>query len=75
MDLLSTSQAASALAVTAQTVRRWADTGKLCVVVLPSGQYRIPASEIERILTPAQLSPDAVQGEDQAALPGQTVLL
>lgn len=75
MNMLTTSEAAERLGVSRSTVLNWCKAGFVQAVQYPSGQWRIATSEVERILTPAQLSPDVVQGEDQAALPGQTVLL
>jgi len=56
---LSTGEAAAALEVSPQTVRRWIANGQLSVVQLPSGVFRIPRSEIERILTPKPVSADS----------------
>ncbi|MEW6933715.1 helix-turn-helix domain-containing protein [Trueperella pyogenes] len=76
MRLLSTGKAAEAFDVTSQTVRRWIDTGKIAAVVLPSGQLRIPASEVERILTPiAPAAPLADSEDSSGQVPGQGMLL
>jgi excisionase family DNA binding protein len=48
--LLTTSAAADALGVTAQTIRRWIEAGQIKAVALPSGHFRIPQSEIDRLL-------------------------
>lgn len=44
------SEAAAILGVKHVTVWRWCNDGKIAHVTMPSGQRRIPASEIERIL-------------------------
>jgi excisionase family DNA binding protein len=36
--------------VSIETLRRWVKAGKLNVVRLPSGQLRIPESEVVRVL-------------------------
>lgn len=43
-------EAANLLGVKSITIWRWCNDGKIAHVTLPSGQRRIPASEIERIL-------------------------
>lgn len=42
--------AAQALGVTTQTIRRWIEAGHLKAVTLPTGHYRIPQAEIDRLL-------------------------
>ena len=50
-DLLCpVSYIARRLAVAASTVRWWVRTGKLEAVRTPAGGYRVPRSELERIL-------------------------
>lgn len=51
-DLLTAPQVAALLGVSDESVRRWADTGKLRYIALPSGQRRFRRSDIEAILTP-----------------------
>ncbi len=46
--LLTISQAAELLGVSAATLRRWADEGELKAVKLPSGYRRFEPAEIER---------------------------
>lgn len=53
-DLLTAPQVAALLNVSDESVRRWADTGKLRYVELPSGQRRFRRSDIDAILTPAE---------------------
>lgn len=49
MQLLQVREAAKALGVHENTLRRWADAGLIQVVRLPSGVRRVPADEIERL--------------------------
>ena len=48
--LLSTSQAAEVLCVSDDAVRRWARTGALRAITLPSGVFRFRRSDIDAIL-------------------------
>lgn len=68
---LTPREAAKLLGITAQTIYRWIRTGKLTYTRLPSGLYRIPRSEIERILTPIPAQGRAVDdvGSAGGALP------
>jgi excisionase family DNA binding protein len=49
-DYLTTGQAAKLLGVSRWTVIRYAATGKIQAVTLPSGDRRIPKAEVERLL-------------------------
>lgn len=49
---LSTGEAAELLGVTPQTVRAWIAQGHIVVLDLPGGLLRIPAHEVERLMTP-----------------------
>ncbi|WP_141670208.1 helix-turn-helix domain-containing protein, partial [Actinobaculum suis] len=49
----SPKEVADLLGVTAQTIRRWSKGGLINYTLLPSGQFRIPSSEVDRILAPA----------------------
>lgn len=51
-EVLSPKQAAKLLKLTTGTIYRWINEGKLAYTRLPSGYYRIPVEEIDRILTP-----------------------
>lgn len=53
---LSASDTAERIGVTEQTVRRWAHTGKLRHVVLPSGQLRFSEADLQLVLTPVEPS-------------------
>ena len=43
------SEAAEALGISASTLRRWADTGKLQTIRTPGGHRRFPVSEVRRL--------------------------
>lgn len=47
---MTVGEAARRLGVSVETVRRWADAGRIRVVVLPSGHRRFYASDIEALL-------------------------
>jgi excisionase family DNA binding protein len=47
------SEAAEALGISASTLRRWADTGKLQTIRTPGGHRRFPVSEVRRLSTQA----------------------
>ncbi len=49
MELIHVQDAAKALQVSENTIRRWADNGLIQVVRLPSGVRRVPAEEVERL--------------------------
>ena len=51
-QVLLVAEVAKALRVSKQTVRRWIKSGKIKVVRLPSGRYRLPQSDLQDILTP-----------------------
>lgn len=76
-EVLSPKQAAKLLKVTTGTIYRWISEGKLAYTRLPSGYYRIPASEISRILTPtpatgntsAEVVDDVETESDNAVFP------
>ncbi len=42
-------EAAKLLAVHPQTLRRWAESGKLNLIELPNNRHRITASELRRL--------------------------
>ncbi len=48
-DLVSTGEAARSLGVTVNTVKAWIRAGRLRAIRLPSGHFRIPRAEVERI--------------------------
>ncbi len=46
--------AAQRFGVSRDTLRRWADAGKIPVIVTPGGQRRFRPSDLEHVLTPAK---------------------
>lgn len=53
-DLITTTEAAVILGVTAETVRSWCDQRKLRHVRLPSGQIRIDRADVLAALDPVE---------------------
>ncbi len=53
-ELLSTSEAARLLGVSAETVRRWAERKRIKHIVLPSGQRRFRRQDIDAALAPVE---------------------
>lgn len=51
--LLTTSEVAGLLRVSRGTVINWINAGKISHIVLPSGQFRVPESELNKILCPS----------------------
>lgn len=58
-EMLTTSQAATALNIHPKTVRRWIDEGRMAAVQLPSGHWRIARTEVDRLLGRSQDPPPA----------------
>ncbi len=58
--LLKVKEAAFLLNVSRQSVWKWIKEGKMSAVKLPSGRYRIPESEVVKVLQ--TLHPKAMQG-------------
>lgn len=52
-DWLTTAEVASLLGVSTWTVTRWAKSGKLPAMTLPSGHRRFARTEIEKMLATA----------------------
>jgi predicted site-specific integrase-resolvase len=50
--LLRISEAAKLCHVSADTLRRWSDQGRVAVIVLPSGQRRYRRSDVLAIIAP-----------------------
>ncbi len=55
--LLRFSQVQEMLSLTRPTVSDWVSRGYLTEIVLPSGQRRIPLSEVQRVLDGGQKVP------------------
>ena len=62
-SLLTTSEVANELQVSRNSVTAWVKRGQLSAIKLPSGQFRIPASEVRKILEPINAS----SGQDQGS--------
>lgn len=58
-EFLTAPKVADLLGVSDETVRRWADDGRLPYITLPSGHRRYRRSDIEAILVPNPASGDA----------------
>ena len=56
-QLLTTSQAAIRLSVTPMSVRRYIDAGLISYILTAGGHYRIPLSEVERLLEQGRNAP------------------
>lgn len=56
-QLLTTTQAAIRLCVTSMSVRRYIDAGLISYVLTAGGHYRIPLSEIERLIEQGRNAP------------------
>lgn len=52
--ILTSTEVARTLGVTDETVRRWADDGKLSHVKLPSGHRRFRQTDVDQLLTPIE---------------------
>jgi len=50
MNMLRIGEAAELLGVGVETVRRWGDEGKIALSRTPSGQRKVPLSELRRLL-------------------------
>lgn len=48
---LTPADVARMLEVEVSTVTRWVRAGKIEAITLPSGRHRIPAAEVDRIMT------------------------
>jgi excisionase family DNA binding protein len=49
-QLLTTKQVAFILNLQPVTIRRWIESGHLAAIRLPSGEYRVRQSEVDRVL-------------------------
>jgi molybdopterin-binding protein len=70
MEDLRIGQAAEAIGVRIETLRRWERDGKLTTVRTPGGQRRVPAAEVARLVAErrAQRAPGTVSRRN--AFPG-----
>lgn len=53
-ELVKIGEAARRCGVSVATMRRWADAGRVPVIVSPTRQRRFRASDLEHIVTPAE---------------------
>ena len=53
--LLSTAEVARALQVSRNSVTGWISRGQITAIQLPSGQFRIPESEVTKVLEPLEM--------------------
>ena len=56
-QLMTSQEVAEVLRVHPATVRRWVLEGKIQAMRLPGGEYRIRASELDKLVTPMQVTP------------------
>ena len=63
MKMLTTGQAANICGVGVNTIKNWIKNGYISAVQLPSGHWRIPAGECERLL--AEAGKSAVAGKKE----------
>ncbi|MGO1400951.1 MAG: helix-turn-helix domain-containing protein [Flaviflexus sp.] len=76
--LLTTTDVAEILQVSRSTVLNWCRDGRILAIRLPSGQYRVPQTELDRILTPTSPSASSAASPSRAPadiIPGQGELL
>jgi excisionase family DNA binding protein len=66
-DLLTTGEVARSLGVTINTVKAWIRMGRLEALRLPSGHFRVPRSELERLLAGTKASLRAAHRDRQRA--------
>jgi excisionase family DNA binding protein len=52
--MLSTGEAAAILEVSGETLRRWAEAGRITHIRMPSGQLRFRPEDLAAILEPIQ---------------------
>jgi excisionase family DNA binding protein len=67
VKLLTIKQAAEALGVHPNTLRRWADQGTIPVTKLPSGYRRWTPAQIEQIRQDVFVTEDITSPESEAA--------
>ncbi len=69
-DTYRIGEAAAALGVRVETLRRWEREGRLRAIRTPGGQRRIPASEVARLLSERQRQPQPVSLSARNRFPG-----
>jgi excisionase family DNA binding protein len=72
-EVIGTGRAAEIVGVSRDTIRRWAKSGRLRHILLPSGQMRFYEADIEALLRPVEID-DVREGAGvpfvDAPLPG-----
>ncbi|MDE1577016.1 MULTISPECIES: helix-turn-helix domain-containing protein [Actinotignum] len=72
MELLTTADVANCVGASRISVLNWCKSGKITAFKLPSGKWRIPKSEVDRILAPvAENASLTAASEVCAEVPGQ----
>ncbi len=73
MGLLTTQEVADFIGASRASVNNWCKTGKINALKLPSGQWRIPETEVDRILAPVAENASACNASEMSddTLPGQ----
>ncbi|MFC7579636.1 helix-turn-helix domain-containing protein [Schaalia naturae] len=54
-EVIGTGRAAEIVGVSRDTIRRWAKSGRLRHILLPSGQMRFYEADIEALLRPVEM--------------------
>lgn len=72
MGLLTSVEFAEVIGVSRASVWNWCRSGRISAVQLPGGQWRIPQSELDRILAPvSKTAPSTTNKGTAAEVPGQ----
>ncbi|MGJ9410690.1 helix-turn-helix domain-containing protein [Actinotignum sp. GS-2025e] len=70
--LLTTQDVAAHVGVSRASVWNWCRSGRISAVQLPGGQWRIPKSELDRILAPVSKTDSPTTTKDASTeVPGQ----
>jgi small redox-active disulfide protein 2 len=72
---LTVNEAAAELQLSVPTIKRYVYEGKLRSTKLPGGQHRIPASEIERLLSPDGVERPAASGAEETGLDARLAVI
>ncbi|WP_420909484.1 helix-turn-helix domain-containing protein [Actinotignum sanguinis] len=72
MELLTTADVANCVGASRISVLNWCKSGKITAFKLPSGKWRIPKSELDRILAPVSKTDSPTTTKDASTeVPGQ----
>jgi small redox-active disulfide protein 2 len=72
---LTVNEAAAELQLSVPTIKRYVYEGKLRSTKLPGGQHRIPASEIERLLSPEGVERPVASESEETALDARLAVI